>query len=562
MLSDIRTEPDGRCIETDLCIIGGGAAAIAMALRLDGAPLSVAIFESGGKTPGTAAPLASGSTSGLSYFNLDESRIRTLGGSTWRWGARSAPMTPIDHQKRDWVPLSGWPIGLDDLRPYRDDVHDLVGLSGAFPYDGQIHAEFGAAPPAFDASLLSFASFQFGRNLLFGASYEKELAASKNVAVYLNANATNVRLSAGGARLEEAEIRTLDGKRFTARARAFVLACGGIENARLLLNWGLCNASGLVGRAFMEHPTVTAGIVHAKDSQALCDAFSPGLKNGRLVETGLVPSPAFQRDARILNAVARVRPVVGEDATHALREILWNLRHRKIPLDLAWYRNEWLRQRMGAIGRDPLSIPLNLLRHLQGKPKRFRAKSLVLEIRTEQAPNLESRVTLSEDEDPLGLRRAHLHWAMTALDKKTMRVMAETVGAEFERLGLGRLELQDWLKTDDPVFPADMVGGHHHMGTTRMSEDPGEGVVDADCKAHALENFYVAGSSVFPTASFVNPTFTILCLALRLGDHLRAKLAVAGPAPRKARPTATSETVAALAGALAVIGRKSLIPRG
>jgi choline dehydrogenase-like flavoprotein len=103
--------------------------------------------------------------------------------------------------------------------------------------------------------------------------------------------------------------------------------------------------------------------------------------------------------------------------------------------------------------------------------------------------------------------------------------MAETVDGELRRLGLGALESAEWLKSDDLLWADDLVGGHHHMGTTRMSASPSDGVVDADCKMHGLDNLYVAGGSVFPTASFVNPTFTILCLALRLADHVRARLA-------------------------------------
>ncbi len=539
MISDLRTAPDGRVIEADLCIIGGGAAAIAMALRLKGAQLKIAIFESAGRAPGAeTTALAEGERSGLPYFDLEDSRVRTLGGSTWRWGARSAPMKPIDLQRRSWVPWSGWPIGPGVLEPYHDAVHDLIGLHQPFAYDGEIFSTFGGpSRPNFDPRRFEFTAFQFGKNLIFGDAYAETLAASPNVHVYLNANVTDVALDERGRRVQSADVRTLCGKRITAKAHVFVLACGGIDNARLLLNWDarhggeLCNDSGLVGRMFMEHPTLTAGVVHAKDWQSLCDAFSPGLVDDRYVETGVAPSPASQRDRQILNAVARIKPIVRDDATQALREIIWNAKHRRIPLSLEWYRNEWLKERLAAILKDPFSIPLNIARHLQGKPKRFKADSVVLELRTEQAPNPDSRVTLSAAADPFGLRRAHLHWELTPLDKKTMRVMAETVDSELRRLGLGWLEAHEWLWTDDLVFSDDLVGGYHHMGTTRMSDYPREGVVDRDCKAHALDNFYIAGSSVFPTSGFVNPTFTIFCLAMRLADHLKAQLNEVRAAP-------------------------------
>ena len=70
-----------------------------------------------------------------------------------------------------------------------------------------------------------------------------------------------------------------------------------------------------------------------------------------------------------------------------------------------------------------------------------------------------------------------------------------------------------------------MHGGNHHLGTTRMASDPKAGVVDADCRVHGVANLYIAGSSVFPTGGCANPTLTIVALALRLADYIKARLA-------------------------------------
>jgi choline dehydrogenase-like flavoprotein len=69
-----------------------------------------------------------------------------------------------------------------------------------------------------------------------------------------------------------------------------------------------------------------------------------------------------------------------------------------------------------------------------------------------------------------------------------------------------------------------ILGGPHHMGTMRMSADPQHGVVNEDCRVHSVENLYVAGSSVFTTGGYANPTFTLVALALRLADTLRDRL--------------------------------------
>ncbi len=532
MIIDIRTLPDATVIEADLCIIGGGAAAIAMAMQLRDKPLKVCILESGGLTfDRTSQSLADGEASGVPYFSLSETSYRLLGGNTFRWGARVSPLKPIDFSPRPWIPLSGWPISRNDLDPYYDRVYDFVGLHKPFTYEGDVFAPFNLDPPETDADRLQYCAFQFGKNLLLGEVYQRELEQARNLSVYLNATVQKIQ-SESAVGVTGVSIASLAGQRYVAQAKFYVLACGGIENARLLLlsgrdhGGGLCNEHDLVGRYFMEHPTVLAGRIVSNRWQKLHDVFSPGLVSGRLVETGLALSPSVQERERCLNAIARTTLLITRDSTQALREILANLKYRRMPHQLDWYKNnKWLAQRVGAIARDPLGIVWNMSRHVRGKPKRFRADAMFLEVRSEQEPNPNSRVTLSSAQrDAFGQPRAHLHWELTYRDKHTMRTIATMFHNELTRLDLGELHQDPWLTTDELVWPSDMVGGHHHMGTTRMSDDPKTGVVDANCRTHAHHNLYIAGSSVFPTAGYVNPTATLLALAMRLADHLRAKV--------------------------------------
>lgn len=533
MISDIRQLPEGSVLESDVCIVGGGAAAIAIARELAGADLRVAVLESGGLgLEADVQGLAAGTASGIPYFPLDESRYRMLGGSTYRWGARSAPMLPDDFEPRSWIAHSGWPLRFADLAPYYDRVEDLAGLHVPFDYDEKVWQGFATPPPSFDEDKLRFRAFQFGKIILFGEFYREMLRRAANVHVYLYGTVTRLVAARDGGRVEHAEVATLAGARVRARARAFVLAAGGIENARLLLlsdagdGRGLCNEHDLVGRFFLEHPTVNAGTITTSEPERLHDVFSPGMVGGRLVETGLALAPPLQAERRCLQAITSTRLVAAADSTQALRELIWHARHRKLPRGARWYwRNPFLMERLPKVLRDPFGIVRNLVRHALGKPKRFKIESIYLEVRSEQEPNPESRVTLSSSLDALGLRRAHLEWRLTRSDRLTMQVAAETFAGEIERLGLGRLQRARWLEGDEVAWSPEMVGGHHHMGTTRMAADPEQGVVDRDCRAHAVDNLYFAGSSVFPTASFVNPTQTLLALAVRLADHLRERLA-------------------------------------
>ena len=521
---------EGDSLHADIVIIGAGPAGIVLADALAGGGRSVLVLEAGGLDfSDDFQQFARGTASGVPYFPLDECRYRMLGGATFRWGARTAPLKPIDYQLRDWVAHSGWPIGPEDLAPYYERVYELVGAHMPFAFDDGVWHYLATRPLPFDPELFQYNGFQFGKNLLFGGVYRDALRKAADVRVLLGAQVLEIVADAAGSHIERLRIGHVGGKRATVTAKRYVLACGGIENARLLLLSnggnpnGLANSSDTVGRFFMEHPTVSGGTIVAEPVQRIVDTFSPGLVHGRLVETALSLRPEVQRETGSLAACARAAVVVQSDATQALRELLRNLKHRRLPHQLSWYqKNKFLTQRLATILRDPFSIVGNAARHALGKPKRFKLASVYLELRTEQEPNPDSRVTLGPGLDRFGQRQVHLDWRLTGQDKVTMRVMTERVDAEFRRLGLGRIDMAEWLKADDLSFGADLVGGHHHLGTTRMAADPAKGVANADCRAHDIDNLYIAGSSLFPTASFVNPTATLLALTLRLANFLKS----------------------------------------
>jgi choline dehydrogenase-like flavoprotein len=143
----------------------------------------------------------------------------------------------------------------------------------------------------------------------------------------------------------------------------------------------------------------------------------------------------------------------------------------------------------------------------------------------EQSPNPDSRVVLGTERDPLGLRRANLDWRLSALDKRSVRTLLELTGQELGRMGLGRLQMEEWIAQDDNVWSDDIQGHYHHMGTTRMASDPSQGVVDANCQVFGTANLHIAGSSVFVTGGCANPTLSLTALALRLADRLKMLLA-------------------------------------
>jgi choline dehydrogenase-like flavoprotein len=138
----------------------------------------------------------------------------------------------------------------------------------------------------------------------------------------------------------------------------------------------------------------------------------------------------------------------------------------------------------------------------------------------EQIPNRESRVLLSDERDAIGLRRLILDWRVTERDWGSFeRTAAIMVDALAEARFLGAFDPVVLRRRD----PAAILHSNHHLGTTRMSADPAQGVVDPDCRVYGMSNLYIAGGGVFTTGSWANPTFTLTCLVLRLADHLLSR---------------------------------------
>jgi choline dehydrogenase-like flavoprotein len=147
-----------------------------------------------------------------------------------------------------------------------------------------------------------------------------------------------------------------------------------------------------------------------------------------------------------------------------------------------------------------------------------------IELQMAQDVNENSRVILSNKTDKFGLQQIALDWRLTELDGHTMRVAALAMGRRMARDNIGRMQLFPWLLESPTLLPPKFKGGCHHMCTTRMSDDPKRGVVDSNCRVFGLENLYIGGSSVFTNSGLSNPTYTIVQLALRLGDHLNGRL--------------------------------------
>ncbi len=249
MFIDSRKLRSGTVIETEVCIVGGGIAGITMALELHRAGIGVAVLESGGRRRDEAtADLYRGTSIGIPYDFADGTRSRFLGGSSNCWGGFCRPWDPEAFAQRDWVTASGWPIGRAELEHYYSRAHSVLKVPtenyrpefwvGSVDATGAAGVESGSARPyrlPLDPQRLEEIVTQFSPPLKLGEAYEADLGCSPHVAVYLWANVTEIQCNPWATEVESVRIRTLGGVQATVKARAFVLAAGGIENARLLL---------------------------------------------------------------------------------------------------------------------------------------------------------------------------------------------------------------------------------------------------------------------------------------------------------------------------------------
>lgn len=520
MYIDSRSLDDGTVVDSDICIIGAGAAGITLARELANQPFRIVLIESGGfdfedETDGLRRAV----NTGRKYPRLPYSRLRYFGGTTNHWGGVCAPMRPLAFEHRPWIPNSGWPISRQDLDPYYIRAHDVIRL-GSFDYDAERTASaMGMSLFPFDPSRVETV---MSRNnaLRFGSHYRRELDEAKNLTTYLWGNVVNINRHPANPYVTGVSVRTLSGKRFTVRARYFILATGGIENARMLLlsrdveAVGLGNGNDLVGRFFMEHIWYLSGVIMRAGTEDLLQFYDPESFFGDVAVRGHIALPdELVRELQIplfhAEIKARHPSVLNTNAgksADAVRESL--------------ERWEWPEN----LGRHLVNILSGLddiVGHYAGEKERFPALYLLGNY-AEQIPNPDSRIGLVAERDPLGLNRANVHWQLSDLDKHGIQEAQNVIAAEVGRSGFGRMRIA--MPEEEDLLLAGADGGAHHMGTTRMHHEPRRGVVDADCRIHGLSNVYIAGSSVFPTTGYINPTLTIVAMAIRLSDHLKARM--------------------------------------
>jgi len=495
----------------DLCIVGAGPAGLSIAHKFINANYSVLVIESGGENPEVEyQELNSGSNSGERFLDVKNSRLRCFGGASRLWAGVCRPYSIDDFEEKSFVKYSGWPINYNDIQKYYKEAAKMLGVDYQLFYTNKWNEIFdkGKLFSKFKrkSSLLTANIFQKSspdkRN--FNTQFREIFRISENVTVLHHATVVSIERNSSGAAVEKINVKSLKGNAAEIIAKKYILATGALENPRLLLTNGeIGNHSGFVGKCFMSHPGFpeTAAFFHSSAGECFHS------------------SKDISENANLLF-----------EANHSQRTTNKILRHT-----ISFVESS-IKRELSVFKKDPgLLFNISALKQvfdnldfwagIKSFACDFGNKSSIsklwkISVGVEQIPDKNNKVTLTNDVDELGVRKLDICWnPISKIEESTIQEATRIFGMEAGATGSGMIKISDKLQNGTLFKREDAI--NHHIGTTRMSDNPDFGVVDNNCKVHNVSNLFIAGSSVFPTSSCVNPTFTIIAMSLRLADYIK-----------------------------------------
>lgn len=516
---DARQDGIPEVITGSVCIVGAGAAGITLARTLAKTVSDVILIESGGlEIDGKTQSLFAGRQLGIPYYDLTSCRLRYFGGTSNHWSGFCRGNDLIDYEGRPELGLPRWPITRDELQPYVEQAAESLGVDTA-GFDSKVavvqHGQNPAELVDNYSSILETKVTQFAKHKRLGIVFRETIATSPNIKAFLYLNLTHIQLDPEGKQVTQLECATLTGKRYTVQARQYIVCCHGIETARQLLASndvmadGIGNASGYVGRRFMDHTHIFAS------------KFIPSAKFPKIYDRDFAArydmniNISFRDDVlrkeKLLQYYCRFNPIyIDDEEGKALTNVKKNFLK---PGDIDFIED------VATLVGNVEWVYKNRLRYTD--PKYVMPRYFLLEHRLEQAPNWDSRVVLSNRRDAVGNLIADLDWQVNEHDVDSFKRCQALLGQELSALGYGRIEEEEI----DRALVEERVAGHYHqIGTVPMSETPETGVVDKNCKVHGIANLHVGGSAVFPTAGYSGPTMMLIGLAMRQAEYISAQL--------------------------------------
>jgi len=520
MIADLERDDVASVLEAGVCIVGGGAVGLCMAVTLARRGIDVLVLEGGGAQLESAnQDMHKGESIGHPFESIGVGRYRVLGGSTTYWGGQVIPFDGFVVGARPWAGHEAWPVPAEEWLRHVAGAYALLGLSGAAADDAAVWRGMRLPPPALapDVELL-LTRWVPVRNL--ARLFAREIKTLPKLRVLLHANVVAMGLAPDRTQVSHLVVKTRAGKRVEVRAQQVVLGNGTLEIARLLLHpladgsrapWA---DSPWLGRPLVDHLDSTAAQVRVIDQTRFHALFDNIYLNGFKYFPRMRLPPEVQREQGLYdcgaNFLYRTRFT---EHLEVLKMFLRSVREGGVPASVLQ-----VPRHLSAVIATALPLAFRYFRDRRSfKPA---DADVSLALYCEQAPNTKSRIELGDEVDALGLRRLRVHWAIDGRELRTMKVFAQRIGQALASHGLAELEIDPRLLDESPEFLTGVHDAVHQMGGTRMGRDASTGFVDADLTVFGIDNLSIAGATVFPSSGFANPTLTAITLALRLADRL------------------------------------------
>ena len=508
--------------QAGVLIIGSGPAGLSLALKLEKLRIPSLIIE-GGELSYTdeSQEIYSGEVVSKHQlpYGLSGSRLRLLGGSSNCWAGRCGELDEEDFLSRDWINDAEWPIQKKDLNRYYDEAALFLDINRNKIIN-----------PENDGGLSSLAGFEGrclhdagNKSLMEPDFYINHLKKSNLISVYLNANCLKINsISSDNSVIDSITIRSYEDHKKIIRAQHVVLCCGGVENARILLNSSesgtpaIKNKYDLIGRYFSDHPIAPCATVICPTGKVL--ELNKFIKS---TEKDIYPYYKIpfdiQKKLKISNSVIYFKNQ-GDELAESDVAAFKLYRFLKGDKDLEISGSDIMK-----IAKDPFGILKSYLQRRKSQNNSANNSRIAMQFQMEQTPNRESRVYLGDELDKFGQRKIKLNWVFNKIERQTLDLLMAYTADALQINRIGTLKMDEQIYDFSERLPLDLRSGQHHCGTTRMAANPRQGVVDNNLKLFEKKNLFVCGSSIFPTNSWVNPTFSIVAFSLRLADHISKK---------------------------------------
>lgn len=493
--------------EADICIIGTGIGGGILASELSANTNKEIIVVEAGGLDGSNIKNVDKENIGLP-FKLSTTTSIQLGGTSNLWHGILAPLDSIDFKKRDWIPHSGWPISKEDLSPYYRKAAKAFSVK-TYDFFFQEHLSQNLKDQltkmSFDRSILENKLFQQPLPALRTKKNIYQISKLSHVFhCYINTPALKLVMKDGSKVVEKLIIGLKNGKTKEIKAKQFIVCGGALETPRLLLNSNFENRN--IGKFLMDHPMgILAQVSFNNPHKAhIYSDMKYAPKNK--IKSGLTFNESVQKENKLPNHNFYMRPSFVK-GIHNESE--------KVKLALLTFLSGKINPKDIIKAMTNFNVVLQILAYKF--TLNFSYKYSDLYFITEQLPNPESEVSLSEKKDSWGYAMSKVNWQLTKQDLESMassyRILSKQALSTNDYVFTHKFEDLDW----EEVF----TSAAHHVGTTRMAETEKTGVVDKNLRVFGTENLYICDGSVFPTSGNVNSGFTIGALACRLSNHLK-----------------------------------------